>query len=235
MSHSRPSFLAGEDIGPSLFVRPQAGTDNTILLCDAGDVATGVSHEGTREAPIPGVTPLAAAEGESCQIYGADEPCEVIAGAAIEAGDRLKPDVNSKAVPAEDSEAASAIARTDAAAGEKVKVMITSLPAKTEGVVDVVAAGSTQADAAALTANATNNVSGADGTKGVILPAAVAGTVVKVYSSVATVGLKVYPASGDDINDGATDAAITIEGKTVATFTALDDTTWAADYTADVA
>lgn len=234
MSHSRPSYLAGEDLGPSLFVKHEAGVDNTVVLCVADDVAIGVTHEGTREAPIPSVsTPLAAAEGESCQIYGADEPCEIVAGSAIQAGDRLKPDADSKAVPAADHEPASAVARTDAASGEKVKVMITTLPGATGLIEEVVAAGSTQADAAELTANATNTVSGADGTKGVVLPAAVAGTEVKVYNEHATNGLKVYPASGDDINDGTTDAAITIEGKTFATFVALDGTTWAATYTAD--
>jgi hypothetical protein len=96
----------------------------------------------------------------------------------------------------------------------------------------VAAAGSAQGDAGDLT-GVVNNVSGADGTKGVVLPAAAAGLVVLVYSSVATNGLKVYPASGDDINDGSTDAAVTIEGKTFALFVALDATTWAAMYTAD--
>ena len=52
-----------------------------------------------------------------------------------------------------------------------------------------------------------NVVTGADGTKGVILPAAIAGIQVDVYSSVATNGLKIYPASGDDINDGTANAS----------------------------
>ena len=52
-----------------------------------------------------------------------------------------------------------------------------------------------------------------------------------VYNLVATNGLKVYPASGDDINDGTSDAAITIEGKTMAVFIAIDSTTWISMYT----
>lgn len=95
----------------------------------------------------------------------------------------------------------------------------------------VAAAGSAQGDAAALTENAYNIVSAADGTKGVVLPAAVVGKEVWVYNTHASNGLKVYPASGDDINDGTTDAAITIEGKTLAYFKALDTATWAAIYT----
>jgi hypothetical protein len=94
----------------------------------------------------------------------------------------------------------------------------------------VAAAGSAQGDAAALVGRV-NVVTGADGTKGVILPAAIAGIQVDVYSSVATNGLKIYPASGDDINDGSADASITIEGKTLARFVAVDTSTWAAQYT----
>lgn len=94
----------------------------------------------------------------------------------------------------------------------------------------VAAAGSAQGDAAAL-GSGTTIVTGADGTKGVVLPAASAGRYREVYNTHATNGLKIYPASGDDINDGTTNAAITIEGKTLAIFRAIDDTTWAAIYT----
>lgn len=96
----------------------------------------------------------------------------------------------------------------------------------------VTAAGSAQGDATGLS-DGLNVVAGADGTKGVVLPAAVAGRQVSVYSSVATNGLKIYPATGDDINDGSANAAITIEGKTHAIFEAVDDATWAAIYTAN--
>ena len=92
--------------------------------------------------------------------------------------------------------------------------------------------GSTQGDAAQLTA-AVSIVTGADGTKGVILPVPKVGRQVSVYSATATNGLKVYPHSGGDINDGTSNAAITIEGKTRADFLAVDTTTWAAIYTAD--
>lgn len=95
--------------------------------------------------------------------------------------------------------------------------------------VAVAAAGSQQSDAAALPWNAM--VSGADGTKGVILPAPQSGLVVEVYNLHASNGLKIYPHSGGDINDGTQNAAITIEGKTLAKFIALDTTTWAAIYT----
>lgn len=98
-----------------------------------------------------------------------------------------------------------------------------------DNVASVAAAGSAQGDAAAVTAGI-NSVSAADGTKGVILPGAKAGLVIEVYNEHATNGLKVYPATGDDINDGTTNAAITMEGKGIARFTGLDTTTWAASY-----
>lgn len=94
------------------------------------------------------------------------------------------------------------------------------------------AAGSAQGDAAVIS-HRTTIVTGADGTKGVKLPAAVAGDYYEVYNSVATNGLKIYPATGDDINDGTANAAITIEGKTLAIFRAVDSATWACIFTAN--
>lgn len=95
----------------------------------------------------------------------------------------------------------------------------------------ITAAGTVQGDAAALT-GVLNTATG-DGTVGVVLPAAAAGLLIGVYNLHATAGLKVYPASGDDINDGSANAAVTIEGKTLALFLAVDTTTWAAIYTAN--
>jgi len=94
------------------------------------------------------------------------------------------------------------------------------------------AAGSAQGDATAITHQITY-VTASDGNKGVILPAASAGAIYIVYDTVATSGLKIYPASGDDINDGTSDTAITIEGKTMAIFVGVDSTTWAAMFTSN--
>lgn len=94
-------------------------------------------------------------------------------------------------------------------------------------------AGSAQTDATAITKSVAV-VTGADGTKGVILPEPNGlNKSVVVYSATATSGLKVYPHSGGDINDGTGDAAITIEGKSRADFLCLDGVTWAAIYTAN--
>ena len=101
-------------------------------------------------------------------------------------------------------------------------------------VVAVAATGSAQGDAASLLEGSLNSVSAADGTKGVVLPAAASGGMpVYVYNEHASNGLKVYPNTSDDINDGSANAAVTIEGKTLAVFIPLDATTWAAMYTAN--
>ena len=102
-------------------------------------------------------------------------------------------------------------------------------------VASIAGAGTNQATATPLT-NTVAFVTGADGTVGVILPAlstALLGTVRIVYNSVATNGLLIYPNVGDAINGGSDNAAITIEGKTLAILVAVDLTTWAAIFTAN--
>lgn len=96
------------------------------------------------------------------------------------------------------------------------------------------ALGSSQATAAPLSATVTN-VTGADGTKGVRLPASPRpGAFFAVYNATATNGLPVYPGNGAAINGGTLNAAVSIEGKTLALFIATDAANWAAIYTANV-
>lgn len=97
---------------------------------------------------------------------------------------------------------------------------------------DLAALGSTQANAALVTATVTN-ATAADGTKGIILPALTAGATYYIYNSVATNGLKIYPPTGAAFNGGSANAAITIEGKTAAILVAMSTTNVAATFTAD--
>lgn len=100
-------------------------------------------------------------------------------------------------------------------------------------VATVAAAGSVIANAAALTESLTV-VTGADDTKGVVLPAQPkAPTMMAVYSSNSGNGLKVYPAVNATINDGSANAAVTIEGRTLAIFVATNSTNWACLFTAN--
>lgn len=94
------------------------------------------------------------------------------------------------------------------------------------------ATGTDQSTAAAI-ATQVVNVTGADGTVAVRLPAATAGAVYVVYNSVATNGLPVFPATSGTINGGSANAAVTIEGKTLAVFVGSDSTNWGAIYTAN--
>ncbi len=93
----------------------------------------------------------------------------------------------------------------------------------------VAATGSVIGNAAALSAGF-QVVTGADDTKGVVLPAAAPGKVVEVYSSQATNGLKVYPPVNGTVNDGSANTAVTIEGKSLARFIGTSATNWAASF-----
>ena len=101
-------------------------------------------------------------------------------------------------------------------------------PNKGTAAVAVAAAGSSQSDAAALTGGVLNVVSAADGTKGVILPAASAGDIVRVYSSAATNALKVYAQTGGAINAGSANAALSLTAQKPAVFECRDGTNWLA-------
>jgi hypothetical protein len=92
----------------------------------------------------------------------------------------------------------------------------------TQPVAAVTATGTNLSTAAALSAGV-NVVAGADGTKGVALPAALAGATITVYSSVATNGLKVYSQTAETINGGA---SVTMEGQTFLQAIATADGAW---------
>lgn len=93
----------------------------------------------------------------------------------------------------------------------------------------VAAAGSVQGDAGAVTSNlpAVILATGADATKGIILPAAFPGAVaiVKNRDSDNAI-LKVYPATGGAINAIAANGAISMAAKTSAVFSSVDGTNW---------
>ena len=95
----------------------------------------------------------------------------------------------------------------------------------------VAADGNSQATAAELDTNLANVVSGADGTKAVRLPATRSNKLCAVYNASAS-ALPVYPHSGGDVNDGSSNAAVTIAAKSLAIFAAIDETTWAGQFTA---
>lgn len=122
MPAQAPNFIAGDDVPPSVFVK-QSG-DNAVVKAGLNEVAIGVSHEGTRTAPITGVTPLAAIADEPVMVYTDGFSCEIKANDTIVAGDVLAPDANGLAKVAGAGMTFSAVAKTAAAAGERVKAII---------------------------------------------------------------------------------------------------------------
>lgn len=119
--------------------------------------------------------------------------------------------------------------QTQTLSGKTLTSPVLNTPTTTEAVEAVAAAGSAQGDATAITAGsgAIIHATGADGTKGIKLPAAAAGK--KYYiknADAANAILKVYPATGDKINAGAADAALSMAAKTAAVFCCIDGTDW---------
>lgn len=93
------------------------------------------------------------------------------------------------------------------------------------GVASVTAAGSTQSDAGQLY-HGFNVVTGADGTKGVILPTAVPGMIVYLKGVTSAV-LKVYGKTGASINGGSANAALSLTtGLMPSIFIASSTTQW---------
>ena len=88
----------------------------------------------------------------------------------------------------------------------------------------VAAAGSIQGDAGAL-AQGFTLVSAADGTKGVVLPAAAAGAMVTLKNNSASI-LKLWPGVGDAIDAIAANGNTTVPGYGTMTLAAYDVTTW---------
>lgn len=93
----------------------------------------------------------------------------------------------------------------------------------------ITAAGNSQGTATILTSSV-NTVTGADGTKGVILPASAVGDEYWVFNS-ASSGLNVYPDSGAAIavpgtGSGTTDAAVTLGPQAVTIYKRVSGTQW---------
>ena len=88
------------------------------------------------------------------------------------------------------------------------------------------AAGSTRADATAMTASF-NWVTAANGTKGVVIPAPTAGRIIAVKNDdAANAILKVYSPGSSKINGTAGSTAFDMPAKTACWFVAYDATDW---------
>ena len=94
-----PQLIAGGNIPASHFVKPDLGTDFSVVVADANAKIQGISQVGSREAPIPSVTtPYAAADGEQLRIHGDGEVCLLVLGGTVAAFDDLKSDASGHGV-----------------------------------------------------------------------------------------------------------------------------------------
>ncbi len=121
--------LAGQtasgNINPSRFVTKSGAY--TVAQATAGAVAIGISQEGSREAPLPGASSLAAVAGDPIRVYGDTENCLLEAGDVCANGALLKPDATGRGVTAATGEKYYAVAeRGAAAAGVKMQVLMRS-------------------------------------------------------------------------------------------------------------
>ena len=122
--NSQRSYIARGDIRPARFVKRDTATNHGVLEADAGDATVGVAYEGSRVAPLPGVSPLAAISGDSVLVYTEGMPCEILAAAAITPGQYRKPDAAGQAVVAVAGDLYGAIADASGASGQNVKVTV---------------------------------------------------------------------------------------------------------------
>ncbi|GAB6165613.1 hypothetical protein JCM19992_16130 [Thermostilla marina] len=128
MPNTPPQLVAAGDIRPCRFVKIAA--QHKAAECDANELPIGVSQQGTDKPEIENLSSatLAAAAGESLQIYSVGDVCLLEAGATINAGDRLKSDADGKGVPIATTGTAlqnyGAVALQDGAAGELVRVFV---------------------------------------------------------------------------------------------------------------
>ncbi len=152
---------------------------------------------------------------------------------AIAYGDRVfwKPtgtpvtgDASSGAASKATGDAIAGICVKAAVSGDSYVYVLLGAGAVRRAVTTVAATGSTQANAAQLI-EGFNAVTAADATKGVLLPAATPGAEV-IVKNVAAAILKIWPASGDQVNAVTVDNAFSIAASTSVLLIAYDTTTW---------
>lgn len=105
----------------------------------------------------------------------------------------------------------------------------TSLAGRPFAVRTIAAAGSVQGDATSMASYSAMiwHVTGADATKGVKLPPAQGGKFVVIKNAdAANAILKVYPSTGDQINDAGANVALSVAAKKSILLFCLDATTW---------
>lgn len=123
-----PNYVAGEDLYPKRFVKRATDEGNAVLMNDSGTTASvGVTHNGTREAPIPSVTTAyAALDGEPVRVHGLGDTCEVESGEALTDGCEVMPGTNGVAMVATAGNYVSGICQKAVDSGEDAWIQVVS-------------------------------------------------------------------------------------------------------------
>jgi len=122
-----PSFKAGGNILPSIFVKISTTADDTVLACVAGDDPFGISQEGVDQPPgVAGSDGNAGRAGENMKVYGPGSQCLITLGTGgCARGDYLKPAAAGNGVTASTAaDKYGAQALEIGAAGEKILVVV---------------------------------------------------------------------------------------------------------------
>jgi len=130
MPNTPPQLQANGNIRPSRFLQVDATASMHCIEGTANCDVIGISQPGSREAPIPSVTTVYAAQaGENIQILGQGDITHIEAGGAITAGNRLRSDAQGRGVAIATTgttiQKIGAMALEDAAAaGELIRVQV---------------------------------------------------------------------------------------------------------------
>jgi hypothetical protein len=131
MSGTNPNYLAGGNIYPSRFVAASTTQNNRVVQATTAGSGpqqpVGISQPGTKRAPIPGASQLAAEAGDAIKVYGEGEQCLLEYGATVTAGQWLVPDADGKGVPmaaSGNAQTHGAMAMESGSAGELHRVTV---------------------------------------------------------------------------------------------------------------
>ena len=133
-----PQMIAGGNIANGCFVKLSTAADLTLLQAtdgtgSGGDRVFGIAQDGSRDAPIPSASSLAATAGDECRYFGVGEATTLIIGTCgCSRGVLLKSDANGAGItcgaPASTVQWCGAEALESAAAGERCRVVVRNFP-----------------------------------------------------------------------------------------------------------
>lgn len=126
------AYIARGNISPCTIVKGDTATDFGALACGANGIAIGIAQEGSKAAPIPSASALAAASGDPIRIFGPGEQCLLVLGGTVAAQDKLISDASGAGVTVGAYSSSTpqyviAIAQQAGVAGEKIQVEVVEI------------------------------------------------------------------------------------------------------------